>query len=152
MKNKKGRVFLLVSFAFLGASVVAVISSIIVSYYEIKADFPDDNIRVMNEFGYGLIIALVLIFPFLGSEVCGIRSAYKILRYEPRASVKICYTISSVLAFFAVVFYYTASFGLIRFVEDGGYNYTATVLLYTEWPLFILSFILGSIRHKRIEH
>ena len=148
MKNKKWRIFLLVSFAFFAISVIAVISSIIVSYYEIKADFPNDNIRVINEFGYGLIIALALIFPFLGSELSGIRSVYKILKYEPRGLVKICYIISSLSAFFAVVFFYIASFGLISFVEDGGYNYTATVLLFTEWPTFVLSFVLGSISHK----
>ena len=147
--NKKCRIFLIVSFALFVISVIAVISSIIVSYYEIKADFPDDNIRVMNDFGYGLIIALALIFPFLGSELSCIRSIYKILKYKPKGCVKICYVISSLLAFLAVVFYYIASFGLISFVEEGGYNYTATVLLYTEWPIFVLSFILGSIKIRQ---
>ena len=148
MKGKKCRIFLLVSFTLFAISVIAVISSLIFSYYQIKTDFPNDDIKVANEFGFGLMIALYLISPFLGLELSCIRSTYKILKHEPRGYVKICYIISSFLAFWGFAFYCFASFGLISFVEEGGHNHTAEILLYTQWPAFILSFILGSIPVK----
>ena len=91
--------------------------------------------------------------PFLGSELSLIRSVYKILKHNLNGSVKVCYVISSVLAFLAVVLQCLVSAGLINFGDvESGQNFTVYILLFTEWPLFVSSFILGSIRHNRIEH
>ena len=151
MNNKKSRLFLWIGLALFAISVIAVIASIIASYYEIKADFPDDDIRVMNEFGFGLFIASLLVFPFLGSELSCIRSIYKLLKYKTHGCVKVCYIVSSLLAFLAVVFFCLSSFGWIQFVQEGGHNRTAEVLLFILWPVLIASFILGSIPVKHAD-
>lgn len=41
MNNKKRKLFLGISFIIFAFSVIAVIASIIASYYKIHADFPD---------------------------------------------------------------------------------------------------------------
>ena len=151
--QKKSKLFLWISFVFFSLSVIAILLNLISSFYEIKSAFPNDDLQVMNEFGLTLILAIVLMCPFLGSELSLIRSVYKILKHNPNGSVKVCYAISSVLAFFSVALQCLVSAGLINFGNvESGQNFTVYILLFTEWPLFVLSFILGSIRHKRTEH
>jgi len=141
--KKTHRLFLLISSVIFVLSIVMFISNIFTSYCEIKTAFPNDKNRVMNEFGFGLFFAVLIMFPVFGAELFFIRSIYKILKCKLKRNIKIRYIVSSVFAVFAVAFYYIASSGLISFVEDGGYDCTATVLLFTEWPIFILSFVLG---------
>ncbi len=149
MNNKKCRLFLWVSFAFFTLSLIAIISSIIVSYYKVKIDFPYDPAMVMNEFGFALIVVMWIIIPFLGVELSFIRSVYKMLKHKPKGFVKICYMISSLLALLAFAFYCLTSIGLIPFDEIMETpNPTFTILFFTEWPSFILSLILGSIPIK----
>ena len=147
---KKNKLFLWISFAVFSLSVIAILLNLVASYCEIRSAFPNDNIQVMNEFGLTLILAIILMCPFLGSELSVIRSVYKILKHNPNGNVKVCYIISSVLAFFAVVLQCLVSAGLINFGNvESGQNSTVYILLFTEWPLFVLSLILGSIYHKR---
>ena len=148
---KKNKLFLSISFAIFSLSVIAILLNLIASYCEIRNAFPNDNIQVMNEFGLTLILAIILMCPFLGSELSLIRSVYKILKHNPNGNVKVCYIISSVLAFLAIVLQCLVSAGLMNFGNvESGQNFTVYILLFTEWPLFVLSFILGSICHKRI--
>ncbi len=149
MNDKKPRLFLWIGLALFAISVIVVIASIVMSYYRIKADFPDDAIRVMNEFSFGFFIASLLVFPFLGSELSCIRSIYKLLKYKTQGSVKACYIISSLLAFLAAVFFCLTSLGWIHFVQEGGHDRTAELVLFTLWPTFIVSLILGSIPIKQ---
>lgn len=149
--QKKSKLFLWISFAIFSLSVIAILFNLIASYCEIRSAFPNDNIQVMNEFGLTLILAIMLMCPFLGSELSLIRSVYKILKHNPNGSVKVCYIISSVLAFFGVVLQCLVSAGVMNFGNvESGQNFTVYILLFTEWPLFVLSFILGSVCHKRI--
>ena len=150
MNVKKCRVFLLISFILFILSVIAVISSIFISYYKIKSDFPNDARRVMEEFGFGLIMAFLLIPPFLGLELSFIRSTYKILKHKPQKCIKILYIISSCLSLFTISFFLLASFGLINFTENNGNDHTIEILILTLWPSFLLSFILGSIPQKHV--
>ena len=101
--QKKSKLFLWISFVFFSLSVIAILLNLISSFYEIKSAFPNDDLQVMNEFGLTLILAIVLMCPFLGSELSLIRSVYRILKHNPNGSVKVCYAISSVLAFFQLL-------------------------------------------------
>lgn len=148
MDNKKRRLFLWIGFAVFAISVIAVAESIIDDYYNIKTAFPNNPQRVMNEFGFSLFIGMCIIFPFLGAELSFIRSVYKMLKHNPKGCVKICYMISSCLAFLAFAFQCLISIGLIDFAEERGQNFAADILLFTEWPTFIVSFVLGSIPIK----
>lgn len=151
--QKKSKLFLWISFAVFSLSVIAILLNLIASYCEIKSAFPNDNVQVINEFGLTLILAIILMCPFLGSELSLIRSVYKILKHNLNGSVKVCYVISSVLAFLAVVLQCLVLAGLISFGDvESEQNFTVYILLFTEWPLFVSSFILGSICHNRIEH
>ncbi len=104
MNNKKSRLFLWVSLAFFVLSVVAIIVCIIVSYYHIKADFPNDPDMIMNEFAFSLFVSMLIIFPVFAVELSFIRSVYKLIKNEPKGYVKVCYIISSVLAFIAFTY------------------------------------------------
>ena len=147
--HKKSKLFLWISFVIFALSVIAILLNLIASYCKIRSTFPNDNIQVMNEFGLTLVLLILLMCPFLGAELSWIRSVYKILKHNPKGSVKVCYIISSVLAFFAVILQCLVSAGLINFENtESGQNFTVYILLFTEYPLFVSSFILGSICHK----
>lgn len=148
MNSKKVRLFLWISFIIFALSVIAVVLSMIVSYYKVKTDFPNDNMRVTNELVAMVIVSVCVIIPAFGSELSLIRSIYKILKHAPIGYVKVCYSISYLLAFLALAFLCLMFFGLISFVGEGGQNYAVYVLMFTEWPAFMLSFILGSIPIK----
>lgn len=146
---KKRKLFLWISFSIFTLSVIAVLLNLIASYCEINHTFQNDNIQVMNEMGLTIILWILLMCPFLGAELSWIRSVYKILMHNPKGYVKVCYIISSVLAFIAVVLQCLISTGLINLENtERGENFTVYMLLFTEYPLFVLSFILGSICHK----
>lgn len=148
MKNKKSRLFLWISFTLFALSIIAVISSMIVSYYNVKTDFPNDDRRVTEELVAIAFVDMWMAIPSLGSELSFIRSVYKILKHEPKGCVKTCYIISSLLAFLAFTFFHLFCFRLISFVGEDGYNYAPTVLFFTQWTTYILSFILGSVPIK----
>ena len=51
---------------------------------------------------------------------------------------------------YCIFFQWLTVAGVIDFYNiDNGQNFTADVLLFTQWPVFILSFILGSIHKKQ---
>ena len=152
MKNKKHRLFLGISFTFFAVSVVSILISIVASYYQIQADFPDDSIRAMGEFCFGAVFMTLIAIPFWGVEISFIRSVYKVLKHRPKGIIKICYIVSSALAFLAFAFQCLVSIGLISFQNIGsGDNLTAYILLFTEWSSFILSFVLGSVPVKQLK-
>ena len=149
MKSKKLYLFLLISFILFALSIITVIYSMIASYYEVKNNFPSDGMRLTDEVATMVFVCIWMILPCLGAELSFIRSIYKIFKNKPIGYIKLCYILSTFLAFLAFTFQWLSSTGLIRFVDMDGYNYTADVLLFIEWPLFIISFILGSIPVKR---
>lgn len=147
MKNKKIRLFLLLGFAVFAFSVIAFFGDVISEYYKLQAEYPND-IERQRAFGFGTVVMVFISFPVWGAELSFIRSVYKILKHKPEGYVQICYTISACIAAFTLIFFCLAITGVISFMHEGGYNNTAEVLLFTEWPLFILSFTLGSIPIK----
>lgn len=148
MRNKKTKIFLCISLTVVSIYLIAVIVSIFMSYYQIKADFPNDSVRASEEFTLGLAICLFVEFAVFGNAFSCIRSVYKMLKYEPYGLVKILYTISSILAFAAFAFACISALGWIDYVDTNGYDHSSTVLIVSEWPIFIISFILGCIPIK----
>jgi hypothetical protein len=71
------------------------------------------------------------------------------LKYKPHKWGRICYIISAFLAFLAVVFYCLVVLETFDFVSDTGRYYTADICLFTFWPAFIVSFVLGSLPIKQ---
>ncbi len=152
MKIKKHNIFLWSSLAFFAFSLIVVVISIISSYYQIKTDFPNDPRRVSDEFGWLIIYCIFFIFPVFAVEFTCIRSIYKILKYEPKGIVKICYIISALLALAAFIFQCLMFSGAISFIDDSGSSKLQQRMLFlTEWPIFIISFILGSIKKYNSE-
>lgn len=146
MKNKRHGLFLWASFTLFALSVIVVILNMIVSYYKVKTEFPTDDMRITDELVAIVLISVWIIIPSLASELSCIRSVYKILKYEPTGYVKLCYIISASLAFLSFSFQWLIFVGLINLEAiRPGENFTAHVLLFTQWPSFILSFVLGSI-------
>ena len=151
MSNKKCRLFLWISLILLACSVIAVLVGLCVSYYQIQTNFSDDTMAWI-EWGTILGLVMVCVFPYLLVELSFIRSTYKILKYEPKGYVKICHAISAILAFVVLAFpwLYYASIGLFHFdLFENDQNMMAEILLFTEWPVFIVSFVLGSIHKKQ---
>ena len=109
MNHKKCRLFLWISFILFTLSVISVISSGILSYCEVKTEFPNnEDRRLSDELVAIAFVSIWMTIPCLASELSFIRSICKILKYRPTGYIKICYIISSISAFVAVSF-----FGLI---------------------------------------
>ena len=145
MKSKKHVIFLMISIALFVASVIAVI----VYFCEAKAEL--DRILSENtdtQFRFGLEMSLFFSMFFtiavLGSELSFVRSVYKMLKHKPRKRVGICYLISAFLAFLSVAFYCLVVLKVFNFVSASGRYYAGEVYLLTFWPLFFVSFALGS--------
>ncbi|MBE6550415.1 MAG: hypothetical protein E7670_08325 [Ruminococcaceae bacterium] len=149
MNNKKCNSFLWISLAFSIISTIFIISMLIVSYNQAIS-----NININNDtqlrVGYeeSLIFTIFVILSSFVLELSCIRSIYKILKHKPIGYVKICYIISSLLAFLVIVFIHLVLFGSIHLASSSGRDYTADVLLLTPWSSFIVSFVLGSIPVK----
>lgn len=146
MKSKKHTIFLFLSLAVFLASVIVAI----VYYCEAKAEL--DRILSENtdtQFRVGLELSLFWSMFFavgvLGTELSFIRSVYKILKHKPKKWLRICYIISASLAFLAVAFYCLVILKMFNFVSADGRDYTGDIYLFTFWPSFIVSFVLGSI-------
>ena len=146
--NKKHSIFLLICIILFALSVIVIISNAIVSYFDVKNSFPNDDRRMTDELVAIVFVTVWMTIPSLGAELSFIRSTYKIIKYEAKVYIKICYIISASLAAIAFTFYFLVFFGLIRCVGSYGYDYSATVLFFIEWPAFIISFIIGSIPIK----
>ena len=92
-----------------------------------------------------LFLSMFFTVAVLGTEMSFIRSVYKVLKYKPNNWVRICYIISASLAVLSVAFYCLAVLKIFDFVTTDGHYYTGYIYLFTFWPSFIVSFVLGSI-------
>lgn len=157
--NKRIRLFLWIGLTIFVFLVIAYIVESITSYNiaqniaqnGLPNGLPTDPTHpVMKDFLLATVISLGLFYPFLGAELSLIRSVYKILKHKPKGYVKICYIISSVLAFLSIVFPLLYRARLIKFVNHkSGVDNTISIILLIVWLAFVLSFVLGSI-HSRL--
>lgn len=123
-------------------------------YYDFKATSSTLSPNDLIHFEYGFVIELfahiLLGIPSLLSELSCIRSVYRILKYQPRDTVRIRLLISAILSFFAFVFQVLMFVGVLDFTKDSGsLKLQETVLLLTGWPVVIVTFVLGSIPIKQ---
>ena len=154
MNTKKYRVFLWISLSFFALSLVVFFVKIVLLYYDFKATSSTLSPNDLVHFEYGFVIELfahiLLGIPSLLSELSCIRSVYRILKYRPRDTVRICLLISAILSFFAFVFQVLMFVGVLDFTKDSGsLKLQETVLLLTGWPVVIIAFVLGSIPIKQ---
>ena len=128
------------------ASVIAAIVYFCEAKAEVDRLLSEDN---DTQFRFGLELSLFIGAFFnigaLGAELSFIRSVYKMLTYKLNKWCRICYIISAFIAALAVAFYCLSVLKIFNFVSDTGGDYTADIYLFTLWPSFIVSFILGSI-------
>lgn len=152
MKDKKHTIFLLISLAVFTVSVILAIvycCEAKAHIDEILSEIEDTQLRVGLELS--LVVGMFFVVGVFGSELSFIRSVYKMLKYKPDKLVRICYVISASLAFLAVAFYCLAILKIFNFVSANGCDYTGDIYLFTLWPSFILSFILGSVPIKHAD-
>ena len=148
MRNKKTKLFLCISLAVVAIYLIAVIVSIFMAYDDVKAYYSNDSALASMEFTFGLTIILFVEFAVFGNAFSCIRSVYKMLKHKPYGIVKILYTISSILAFAAFSLACISALGWIDYADTNGYDHSSTVLMVSEWSIFIISFILGCIPVK----
>ena len=150
MRNKKSRLFLWISLSLFALSLIAFFVKIALLYGDFKATSstlsPNDLIHFQYAFVIELFAYVLFGIPALLLELCGIRSVYRILKYQPRGAVKICLLIAAILSFSAFVFQALMFAGVLDFTQDSGsLKLQETVLLLTGWPVVIVSFVLGSM-------
>lgn len=148
MKVKKHKIFLFISLAIFIASVIAFIVFYSLAKFEMDKLIAQDN-DTQFRFGLGMSLIFSTIFSAgaLVLELTFIRSVYKMLKHKPKGIIRICYVISAVFAFLGLVLYLGLTFGIIGYVSPSGMDYTGDMYL-LEFPLFIFSFILGSLPLK----
>ena len=150
MNNKKLRIFLWISWTLFVLSITMLVISIAETYYNLKMVFPNDDLKLMNELVPSILVCALTMIPCIGSEVSFIRGGYKVLKFKPVGFVRICYIVSCSVAFIVTVFQWLVFCGLVDLEKIGSSeNLEITVLLLIGWPIFIITFLLGSIPIKR---
>ena len=154
MKVRKHRLFLWVGLALF----VAYLAVYLVGFGSLyQAELPTVSPGDRKLFGFANLIDdmfayVVLVGPSLLVELSCIRSIYRILKYEPKGLVRICWLLSAVLSFSAFVFQILVFTGVVDLLEGRtnvallGYS-----LLLTGIPVAIVSFLLCS-SHKKQDH
>ena len=148
--EKKHRVFLGLGFSAFALSALWLVWILIKEYLRLQVDFPNDHAKVMNDFSFGILIVILCIAQGLALELSFIRSVYKTLKHELEGGVKACYVISVLLALIALVF---LCFVLLAEIPDKKWIlgfYPSEILMLTGWPVFLVSFILGSLPVGRV--
>ena len=154
MKSKKASIFLWSSLSFFALSLIVFFVKIALLYYEFQTTSstlsPSDFIRFEYNFVVKLFAYIIFGIPSLLLELSGIRSVYRIIKYNPHGVYRTCLLISAILSFSAFVFQTLMFSGLLDFTNDSGsIKLQETVLLLTSWPVVIVSFGLGINRKKQ---
>ena len=123
-------------------------------YYDFKTTTPALSPNDLISFEYNFVIELFayILFgiPALLLELSGIRSAYRILKYNPHGASRIYLLISAILSFSAFVFQVLMFTGILNFTRDSGsIKLQEIVLLLTGLPVVMISFVLGITPKKQ---
>lgn len=105
--------------------------------------YSSDIVQYRQDAIFAMFVQIVFGGPFLLVELSCIRSLYRILKYEPKEIIRICWLFSAVLSFFAFVFQILVHTGVLAYMEY------ETPLILSEFPVAIVSFLLCSIRKKQ---
>ena len=154
MKVKKHQLFFWVGFALFAASFTAYLVWMGIFVYGFHVESPtlspDEQVDFGMDFSFLMVWYIGLVGPSLLVELSCIRSIYRILKYEPKGIIRICWLISAVLSFFAFVFQILVFRGVVD-LTSGRTTVSLKVnsLLLTEIPVAIVSFLLCSIHKKQ---
>lgn len=157
MKVKKHQLFFWVGLALFIASLAFYLVGMGLLVREAQTEtlppsYPSDIEQYRQEAVYATFVYIVLVGPSLLVELSCIRSVYRILKYEPKGIIRICWLFSAVLSFSALVFQILVFRGVVD-LTSGRTTVSLKVnsLLLTEIPVAIVSFLLCSI-HKKQNH
>lgn len=155
MKVKKHQLFFWVGLALFIASLAFYLVGMGLLVREAQTEtlppsYPSDIEQYRQEAVYATFVYIVLVGPSLLVELSCIRSVYRILKYEPKGIIRICWLFSAVLSFSAFVFQILVFRGVVD-LTSGRTTVSLKVnsLLLTEIPVAIVSFLLCSIRKKQ---
>lgn len=143
--NKKSKCVLAVGIAIFVLSIVAMIFCFIRDVNEITID--------LRERATVYVYYIFIVSPILLEEIVLFRSVHRIFNADSRGFFKTCCIVSASLIFCALVFQVLVFARIITadIFPDGptpaSYRLLVTILL-TEWPVIIVSFILGSFHRK----
>ena len=92
----------------------------------------------------------IFVFPIILEEFLLLISVYQLICYSPKIPAKICYIISITILCAALIFQLLVFAGVItpNILPEGPGDDGSRLLmlvLWTEWPVIFLSFILGSV-------
>ena len=124
--------------------VITFIASIIWLIYNYIYEKDPINIKLIFP------VWLFLIFPIVLEELSLLRSVYKLVNYNSRTIPRVCYIISAILVFLSLVFQILVFTKIITesiFPEGprAASSRLIELLLFSEWPVIIISFLLGSL-------
>ncbi len=124
--------------------VITFIASIILLIYNYIYEKDPINIKLIFPTWF------FLIFPIVLEELSLLRSVYKLVNYNSRTIPRVCYIISAILVFLSLVFQILVFTNIITesiFPEGppAASSRLIELLLLTEWPVIIISFLLGSL-------
>ena len=117
----------------IGFSLIAMIAVALIVYmiFELK--------REPEPFWQRFLVRVVLflfLFPIILEGLTLLRSIYILLFFHPRTAAKVCYIISGILVFAALVFQ--------ALFLSGVYRERSDFLLFS-WPIILVSSLLGSV-------
>ena len=103
-----------------------------------------------------VLFYFIFVFPIILEEFLLLFSVYQLICYSPKIPAKICYIISVVIVFAALIFQLLVFAGVITkdIIPEGPGDKGSrllVLLLWTEWPVVFVSFILGSVKSGKIE-
>lgn len=130
--------------------------SIVISFiYEIKTT-PDNDSFYKNPTMEFTLIYFFFVLPIVLEELLLLRSVYKLTCFSSRISAKICYIISVVIVFAALIFQLLVFAGVITkdIIPEGPRDEGSVLVVLIFWiqrSAIFLSFILGSVKSGKIE-
>lgn len=147
--NKKSKCVLAISIVIFAFTVISLILSFIRDSNNISIDPTDQTIT------YAFYIFVV--FPILLEEIVLFRSVYRLVNMDSFRVVKICCIVSASLIFCALVFQVLVFTHIItkNIFPEGPRSASSRLvgtLFLTEWPVIIVSFILGNVHIKQYKN
>ena len=130
--------------------------SIVISFiYEIKTTHVNDSFYKNPTMEFTLIY-FFFVLPIVLEELSLFRSVYKLICFSPKTLAKICYIISVVIVFAALIFQLLVFAGVITkdIIPEGPRDEGSVLVVlvfWIQWSAIFLSFILGSVKSGKIE-
>ena len=147
--NKRKSLILSIGFALILVTCIIIATFLIRDINNIASDPLDKSLIAPIYFFF--------VFPIILEELSLLRCVYKLINYNPKTTAKICYIISAIIAFVALIFQLLVFTKVITkdiFPEGpkAASSRLYELLLLTEWPVLFVSFALGSAKSSNKEY